>query len=118
MAAAPPTIGLPAPPRRKVGIALHKYQPGPGHGPVLSYLNAAMLNRAVDPHPLLACEMWDPKVSFLAHIDEVNGDGILADSPRRSVPVAVAEISSSESAPQVVGELDRVSLTIPPALTT
>jgi hypothetical protein len=51
---------------RKVGIALHKYQPGPGHGPVLSYLNAAMLNRAVDPHPLLACEMWDPKVSFVA----------------------------------------------------
>ncbi|KAJ9108636.1 hypothetical protein QFC20_003334 [Naganishia adeliensis] len=61
MAAAPPLIGLPAPPRRRVGVTLHKFQPGPGHGPVLSYLNAAMLPKGLDPHPLLACEMWDPK---------------------------------------------------------
>lgn len=52
-------------PRRnsRVGVTLHKFQPGPGHGPVLSYLNAAMLPKGLDPHPLLACEMWDPKVS-------------------------------------------------------
>ena len=31
-----------------------------------------MLNKPVDPHPLLACEMWDPKVKRLDNEDDLN----------------------------------------------
>lgn len=32
---------------RKKGVALHPWQPGPGHGPILSYLSASMLKKSL-----------------------------------------------------------------------
>ncbi|KAG7529774.1 hypothetical protein FFLO_05414 [Filobasidium floriforme] len=63
MSAAPPTLPTAGPPpTRKKGIALHPWQPGPGHSQILTYLQAGMHSRALKLHPLLDLTMWDPKV--------------------------------------------------------
>lgn len=50
-----------APKPRMTGVALHPWQPGPGHGPVLSYVTAAALRKPLVVHPLLGLTTWDPK---------------------------------------------------------